>query len=278
MSTIPSTVYANESQPCFQPFGSGGPTGFTGPAGPTGSTGPIGVPGSATSTGATGPTGAAGGGPNPVVDTLTVNQGGAIVMGSSINTGTAMEWYKDLAGTQVSVLTMSYNQPGSSPSNLNLCLVRETNTYDSLLVANIQAYGFVPFNTNTNSVLLGSEGGFAGVMLRDGGTGAVTPFLDISGSEVAVKNTYAFFTDISGTQVQQPKIQYGKVPTSGTSGSTTVTLPQSYSGTTYVVQANVESSNTCSTSVTIASPNTFTLYWTGAGAGAHNLNWTTFGL
>lgn len=53
MSALRRQTYANDTQPLFQPFGTGGPTG------PSGSTGPTGASGSAGSTGPTGPASAA---------------------------------------------------------------------------------------------------------------------------------------------------------------------------------------------------------------------------
>ena len=57
MSLLGSQVYANPSQPIWQPFGTGGGGGGTGPTGPTGPTGATGTTGSTGSTGPTGPSG-----------------------------------------------------------------------------------------------------------------------------------------------------------------------------------------------------------------------------
>lgn len=60
MSLLGTQVYANPSQPIWQPFGTGGGGGGTGPTGPTGATGPTGPAGTNGTNGSTGPTGPAG--------------------------------------------------------------------------------------------------------------------------------------------------------------------------------------------------------------------------
>ena len=95
---------------------------------------------------------------------------------------------------------------------------------------------------------------------------------------MSISNTSAFYTDISGTQVQQPKIQYSTVSTTGASGSTPITLPQAYSNSNYVVQATMQGATASEISALPTSSNAFTIYWQNAGVGNHTIAWTTFGL
>jgi hypothetical protein len=99
--------------------------------------------------------------------------------------------------------------------------------------------------------------------------------LDVS----SVAHLPTLYSDISGTAVLQPKIQYGKATgaTSG-SGNVVVTLPQSYANTTYVVQVTMEDSNPAEMSANITGVNTFTIYYQSAGTAPHTLAWTTYGV
>ena len=305
MSALPAAVYANPSQPCFAPFGSGGgtgtigptgpagatgpqgasgtadATGATGPAGPTGDIGPTGAPGLATSTGATGPTGPGGAGPNPVVDSLTVNPGGEIVLSSPINQNTFVQFYKALDGSTSTILTMSYNSPGSGPAQLALSCVNETALYDTFQCGTIQAYGPVLPGSAPPSLALGAVGSNVGLSLKNGGTGLATPFLSlISGASptMVLNNTSGFYTLIGAAQVQQPKIQYGTAAATGSSGSNVVTLPQPYTTSNYVVQTTMGDTFPSEISAVVNSTSNFTIYWSSGSPGAHTLNWTTFGL
>lgn len=305
MSMLPNSLYANPQQPCFAPFGSGGGTGTIGPTGPagatgpqgsagtasatgatgptgasgiTGATGPTGVPGTASSTGATGPTGPGGSSPNLTVDSLTVNQGGEIVIGSPINQNTNIVFYKDVSGTTSTLLQMGYNVPGSSPAQLNVSLLNETGLFDTLQCGTVQAYGPTQYGAATPSLGLGQLGSNVGLALKNGGTGVITPFMSLSGSTMSISNTSAFYTSIGGTQVQQPKIQYSTISTTGASGSSVVTLPQSYSTSNYVVQVTMEDATPAEMSAAVSSSNAFTIYWQSAGPGNHTIAWTTFGI
>jgi hypothetical protein len=76
-----------------------------------------------------------------------------------------------------------------------------------------------------------------------------------------------------------PMVQYGNVTAtaSGSSGIANVTIPISYSDTSYVVQVTHQG-NTANpiSSANITSSNTFSIYWTSS-TGSNTFFWTTFG-
>lgn len=182
MSLVPLISHANPDTPCWVPAGGGG-GGGTGPTGPTGPAGPSGGP-----TGPTGPTGPGGGGPNLVVDTIAVNQGGNITIGSSISSGTDIQWNKALDGSTNMTMYMEYQEPAGS--NLILTLADQSNFYDSIQLGNVYAYGQgVTQGGAANQILMGSDTGFVGIGLKNGSTGVITPYLDICGNDlVDLKN------------------------------------------------------------------------------------------
>ena len=130
----------------FNPFGpqggEPGPTGPTGPAsGPTGDTGPTGPQGTSF-TGPIGPTGPAGsgGGTYPLdasFNNVLINEGGNLVIGSSVNNGTTLFFLKDVSGTTNSQLFIGYG----TPPELLLKVENEANRMDQLAVGNLRAYG-----------------------------------------------------------------------------------------------------------------------------------------
>jgi len=98
--------------------------------------------------------------------------------------------------------------------------------------------------------------------------------LDVS----SVAHLPTLYSDISGTAVLQPKIQYGKATGSGGSGSVAVTLPQSYANTDYVVMVTMEDNIAAQMSANITGVNTFVIYWASGGGGTQTLAWTTYGV
>jgi len=98
--------------------------------------------------------------------------------------------------------------------------------------------------------------------------------VDVSGNT----RTTNFYQDISGTAVQQPKIQYGQFSSTGSTGNQAITLAQSYLDTSYNVHAVMRDTNPAQFSVDITARNAFTIYWANAGAGTHSIGWTSFGL
>lgn len=146
MSLLFTGSYANPNQPLWVPFGGGG-----------------------------------GGGSNLVVDTIAVNQGGNITMGSSANTGTFMIWNKDISGTTAAVLQTLDDQN----NNPFLTLYNEANNYDALFLGNVFAHGTVNTSSANNQIVLGNLSGELGLASRDYNTGVVTPYLDVCGNNLA---------------------------------------------------------------------------------------------
>jgi hypothetical protein len=99
--------------------------------------------------------------------------------------------------------------------------------------------------------------------------------LDVSGD---VRLSKGYYADISGTSVLQPKIQYGTFASTGSSGSFTVVLPQSYVDTSYIVHATMRDTNPASISVDISSVNMFDVYWANGGGGSHTIAWSSYGV
>jgi hypothetical protein len=140
MSLLPNATYANPATPLWEVAGGGG------------------------------------GGLNPTFDNVTINQGGAITMGSSITTGTQMFWNKNLAGTTYTQMVMGYDEPAAGA--LSLTFLDETNDYDRLKVGNVYAFGDgTGYGGAAPQIVLGNASGALGLALKNGTTGTVTPVL-----------------------------------------------------------------------------------------------------
>jgi len=287
MSALANSVYANESKPCFVPFGQGGgstgPTGPLGPTGasvtgPTGNTGPTGVQGARGPTGTFSPTGG-----NLSLNELIVEEGGLLTISSSLNTGTFVQFNKDVSGTSFGFFNMGYRapvQPPVAPSTFNLTLQDQNDNYDQLALGNLVVFGNgAPYGANVNQIVLGNAAGPFGLATKNGTTAAITSVFDVSSTtnSMSINRMDAMFQNINNTPVRQPKIQYGKVNVTGGSGNVAVALPQAYSDTTYVVTPIMEDVNPAQMSANILTAGTFTVYWANAGSGPHQLAWTTFG-
>jgi len=94
-----------------------------------------------------------------------------------------------------------------------------------------------------------------------------------------IRNVGDLTRNLGSAVVSQPVIQYGTDGTgSGSSGSVTVTIPNTYtSKTTYVVQVTMRDAPAAQLYATPITGNTFTIGWTSAGTGTQNIMWTTFG-
>jgi hypothetical protein len=149
------------------PSGVQGATGFQGPTGVQGLTGVQGPTGFQGATGfqgpqgITGPAGPGGGGTGTYpldasFNTILINEGGGLIISSSINQGTDLIFNKDVAGSNVSRFQMVYNPS----STLTLGLINEGITADPLLVGDLRAVGEGTTITNATPYLsLGVGGG-----------------------------------------------------------------------------------------------------------------------
>jgi hypothetical protein len=242
MSLVPGSVYANPNQPCFQPFGSGG-----------------------------------GGGSNLVVDTIDVNQGGSITMGSSDVSSTILVFNKAVNGSTFSYFQMGDDTPIAPPSQ-TLRLADQTGYADGLAVGNVYSFGNGSlYNSNTTQLVLGNITGKLGLAAKDGTTGADTAFLqlDTSGTLATLTNIENVIVDISGNLVAQPKVQTGSFVSSGGSGNQVVTLSFPYPDSNYFVFPVMEDTSPAQMSAVVNSSSNFTVYWGNAGGGSHNIAWMT---
>lgn len=156
-----------------------GPTGPTGPigpsgVGPTGPTGPIGPigPTGVGDTGPTGPIGPTGEGAgvfptDASFNTVLINDGGSLTIGSSVNLGTNLNFNKALDGSTFSTLATTYDPQ----NNLVLTLLNESGTTDPLLVGDLRVAGDgAPLGGSISYFSLGVGGGVSlpGLSHQDG--------------------------------------------------------------------------------------------------------------
>jgi hypothetical protein len=102
-------------------------------------------------------------------NSLNVLQGGTLNVGSSINQGTSLRFFKDVSGTSASLFGMAY-----SGGNLSLCLRRLPDfRADQLRLGDLRSYGDGGVFSSGNSISLGNAGtGSLGIRSVDA-TGAV---------------------------------------------------------------------------------------------------------
>jgi hypothetical protein len=83
--------------------------------------------------------GGGGGGSN--FQNLTIDQGGFLLISSSVNQETQLVFNRDVSGTQYSALAMNYFPPSGQPSNLQLCLTDQSGACDNFLTGDLIAAG-----------------------------------------------------------------------------------------------------------------------------------------
>jgi hypothetical protein len=248
-----------------------GPTGFTGF---TGFTGPTGLAGPTGPGGTISPTGG-----NLTVDTLNVNQNGSVIIGSSITNGTNILFYKAIDGSSLERLEMGYLMPITTAQCL--CATALDSGYDGVAVGNLYAFSDgVVYGTTASQVVLGNTSGKLGLAFKDGTSGTITPFIDVNSTtaQAVINNTSAFYTDIGGSQIQQPKIQYGRTRVTGTTGSQMIYMDRAYDSTSYTVQVTIEDSQPAMLSYQISGTDSFEVFWESSNSGDHDINWAAFGL
>jgi hypothetical protein len=179
-----------------------------------------------------------------------------MVVGNNGTAGTTILNVNSITGTASNTFDLSNvrNLIGTTPGGMGLYNLKEIGSYQLLI-------------NDTSGIRMNPDVGinkYAGAGFQ----------LDVS----SVAHLPTVYSDISGTAVLQPKIQYGKATGSGNSGSVAVTLPQSYANTSYVVMVTMENSTAAQMSANITGVNTFVIYWASGGGGTHTLAWTTFGV
>ena len=75
---------------------------------------------------------------NIVTDSITINQGGNITLGSSLVNGTAIVFNKNIPGTTLAQLQTAYRGGGTTDIDLSLF---NAGGYDSLAMGNLNMYG-----------------------------------------------------------------------------------------------------------------------------------------
>jgi len=128
----------------------------------------------------------------------------------------------------------------------------------------------------TGGVAIGQASGLITLstgLLKVGGQTNLTPF-EISTTFI---NT-PYGNNLYYAGLQQPAIQFGKVATSGGSGSVQVQINTPYyANSNFVIQATMEDTSPAEMAAQANSISSFTLYWSNGGGGSHTLGWTTLG-
>lgn len=124
-------------------------------------------------------------GPGPADETfqtLNIAQGGNLNIESSINSGTNLNFYKDLSGNTSSSFSMLYYPDVGQPSNLCLSLVTQTNGGDRLAVGDLLAAGTgTPIPGGFSCLSIGKAGTNAfGIRQLDTGSNVVATYLDVT--------------------------------------------------------------------------------------------------
>lgn len=126
---------------------------------------------------------------NIVTNQITINQGGSIRLGSSINSGTELIFNKALDGSTSTILQESYRGGGGGPTNLELTIFDQNATHDVLGVGDISVYGKGSADGTANYVNFQGTGGSFG--LSYGNNNTRTVYLDKleTGTAVLTTNT-----------------------------------------------------------------------------------------
>lgn len=238
------------------PAGGIGPTGPQGiPGGPTGPRGPRGVVGGQGPTGPIGPTGpsSGGGGSYPTdasFNTVTINQGGGITLGSSINSNTSIDFNRDVSGTLFTNLSMEYMN-SSSPSNLVIYARDQSFNLDAMMLGEVRVGGL-------------------GVLYNIG-----DPYISLSGNAMNYNNGSGTATSLMTFGVGTIATLNGKgLPQAGTSttvgSSNVVTLPAAYADASYAVCVTPLTAPSAGMSASVLSSNTFSVVTTGSNV---NYSW-----
>ena len=148
--------------------------------------------------------GGGGGGSNLVVDTLAVNQGGSITLGSAVTSNTILAFNKDVSGTTQSQLSMAYIPDNGGPADLHLLVTDQTGfASDTFAVGDLLAMGTGnPYTAN--AVCLGDAGtGTLGLRLVDNSVGGVlSTYATFASNAVDLSNV----TSINGSPYISPAV------------------------------------------------------------------------
>lgn len=130
--------------------------------------------------------GGGGGGSNVTFQTVNINQGGSITIGSSLNAGTDLLWNKDVSGAFQTYQSMKYYLTTSGIQNLVLYTYDQSGNLDRQVMGDVVCGG-------TNSTVYG---GWSGLQIGSAGTNSLGTRLVNSQTGVIE----ATFQDINGTE------------------------------------------------------------------------------
>jgi len=161
------------------------------------------------------------------------------------------------------------NLPNTEIIGHNLTLRSDTGQIN-LLGANVN------ISTNNTTTIYSPQGITFSAGLTATNSIVFNTLVNFSPSAQLLAGKVFSLTAPSGTSVRQPLIQYGTAAAGATSPYT-VTLPQAYTNTSYVVQLthNDTTANTI-VAASVLTTTTFSIAWTGA-VGSQSVYWTTFG-
>lgn len=130
-----------------------------------------------------------GGGLNPTFNSVTINQGGDINMGSSVNSATSMVWNYDVSGTLQLFQTMAYfGSNFGQPSSLVLFNIDQSAGADN------QGFGDLLIAGKGESL----QGSFNAINIGKSGTG-VLGIRNVARATGAINATYAELLPTSWT-------------------------------------------------------------------------------
>jgi len=126
---------------------------------------------------------------NIIANNVTINQGGSIRLGSSINDGTTLIFNKAVDGSTSSVLQEEYRGGGGGATNLELSVFDQTGHYDTIGLGDIDVYGKGAATGTANYINFQGTGGSFG--LSYGNNNTRTAYLDKleTGNAVLTSNT-----------------------------------------------------------------------------------------
>ena len=135
--------------------------------------------------------GGGGSGSNATFQTININEGGSINLGSSLNAGTYLTFDRDVSGTTGTSFGMGYYLATSGPSNLVVSLVDQAGNMDRFRLGDIAISGAgSAIYSATNTLQIGTAGtGVFGSRLVNPVNGSILAKLqDLNGTEQSLYN------------------------------------------------------------------------------------------
>ena len=170
----------------------------------------------------------------------------------------------------------------TSATGHNIVLNGQVVVNSNLFLNNYTLYNaFELYNNNTDLLLTGIGRNITLHTYAGGGinlNGPTTVNDNINMNNHSITNVSTFSRVLGGTTLAQPIMQWGATTGSGTSGSTTVTIPQAYTDAgSYIAFAIMQDSTEAKIAVNRNSANSITIVWSEGGSGSQTLAWQTVG-